>query len=148
MCHSFSQCCKVRCNFALYEENRWLEWCNIIHHEYWSPNTTTFSKIIATVVMLRKFYLCSTYISWQVGKMSQAEVCHFTIIWSVMNVINDISNLGSRNVRKKKRRLCPYIMYSSDAGHLSVDIALIKTHPLRIGGHTDFTPWLPTSRTT
>ena len=42
--------------------------------------------------------------------MSQAEVCHFTIIWSAMNVINDISNLGS-NVKidilpkcKKKKK--------------------------------------------
>ena len=37
------------------------------------------------------------------------------------------------------RTLCPYIMYLSGAGHLSVDIALIKTHSLRIGGHTYFT---------
>ena len=30
-------------------------------------------------------------------------------------------------------------MYLAGGGHLSVDIALIKTHSLRIGGHTYFT---------
>ena len=37
------------------------------------------------------------------------------------------------------RTLCPYIMFLSGGGHLSVDLALIKTHSLRIGGHTYFT---------
>ena len=32
--------------------------------------------------------------------------------------------------------LCPYLMFLAGEGRLSVDIRLLKTHSLRIGGHT------------
>ena len=35
--------------------------------------------------------------------------------------------------------LCSYIMYLAGGGRLSVELALIKSHSLRIGGHTYFT---------
>ena len=35
--------------------------------------------------------------------------------------------------------LCPYLMSLAGEGRLSVDIRLLKTHSLRIGGHTYFT---------
>ena len=35
--------------------------------------------------------------------------------------------------------LCPYLMFLAGEGRLSVDIRLLKTHSLRIGGHTYFT---------
>ena len=35
--------------------------------------------------------------------------------------------------------LCPYLMSLAGEGRLSVDIRLLKTHSLRIGGHTYLT---------
>ena len=34
---------------------------------------------------------------------------------------------------------CPYLMFLAGEGRLPVDIRLLKTHSLRIGGHTYFT---------
>ena len=35
--------------------------------------------------------------------------------------------------------LCSFMMYLAGGGRISVDLALIKSHSLRIGGHTYFT---------
>ena len=37
------------------------------------------------------------------------------------------------------RDICPYLMHLAGGGRVSVDIALIKSHSLRIGGHTYYT---------
>ena len=119
--------------------------------------------LLTRVPVAAAFGLCRRYIgffyrfrgkSTPVGGPPQApyfpKICDIDPAFSPFCPLLLLSKMHARGMFLRPRQLifstgfspdtlCPYLMFLAGEGHLPMEIRLLKTHSLRIGGHTYFT---------